>query len=77
MQCKSTISDLYANKDSCDNDDKCAPDDDQKYTDKIKRKEDVKVPSDIDSNDDKLEDINDMGKDDDLLLNGNMANGGN
>ena len=60
MHRESTFSDLYTNEIGHADDDSCASDDDWKYTDKAKREEDVKIPSDMDINDDKLEDIDNM-----------------
>ena len=61
-------------KPSQDEGDSCVSDNDWKYTDKAKHEEDVKIPAnDMDINEDELDDIDDMGEDNDLLLNGDLA----
>ena len=72
---KSIFSDLYTNEAGRDEDDSCRSDNDQKYTDKVKREEDVKILAD----DIKLmmmnfDDIGDICEDSDLLPNSKLAN---
>ena len=74
MHRESTFSDLYADEVGHDDDDSCASDDNWKYTNKAKGENDMKLISDMNINDDKLEGINDIGEDDNLLLNGDLVN---
>ena len=74
MHRKSTFSDLYASEVGHDNDDSCVSDNNWKYTEKVKSEEDMKFISDMNIDGDKLEDIDDMGEDDDLLCNCDLAN---
>ena len=72
MHHKSMFSELNANEVGHDDDDSCASNNNQK--DKAKRKEDVKLISDMNIDDDKLEDIDNMGKEDELHLKNKIAN---
>ena len=75
MYYKSTLSDLFADQVGRDNDDSYVSNGDWNYNNKAKHEEDIKTSTDdMDINDEELDDINDMGEEDDLLLNGNIAN---
>lgn len=67
MHHKSMLSDFFADQVGHDDNDSCVSNDDWEYTNKAKHEEDVKFISDMNIGADKLEDINDMGEEDDVL----------
>ena len=71
---ESSFYDLYANKVGHYNDDNCTYDNNWKYIDKAKLEENLEISSEVDINDDKLEDIHNIGEADDLFLNHNIVN---
>ena len=77
MHHKLTFSDLYVDGVDCvghNDDDNCASNDDWKFTNKVKHEEDVKLISDMNIDNGEFKDTRDLGKEDKIHLDNNIAN---